>query len=362
MAPDLPVKYADGGARYADRRRDPGQRDQAREPRGRMRREPTTAHARERRADRRTAQESAGAEAFGAQLETWRARMEARAGGAASGSRRGAGAPARGHALQRAGRRQAHPAGVAVRHRAHRGLCRKTRSRRRPAPSSWCTCTRWCTTICRRWTTTICAAAGRPATRPTMRRPRCWWATRCSRWHFNCSRAIRTLPASPAIRLRLIDLLAQAIGTFGMAGGQAIDLAVQGMRLDIGQVEDMHARKTGALIRASVLMAAECAPSLDPSLYGALDALCDGRRSRLSDSGRPARCDRRCVDAGQGHRRRQRARQTHASGGHRHLRPRSSACGCCTIRRSMRSRPSASVPSRCAPWPTGCCRGSTDAR
>jgi geranylgeranyl diphosphate synthase type II len=46
---------------------------------------------------------------------------------------------------------------------------------------------------------------------------------------------------------------------------------VQGMRLDIGQVEDMHARKTGALIRASVLMAAECAPSLDASLYGALN-------------------------------------------------------------------------------------------
>jgi geranylgeranyl diphosphate synthase type II len=78
------------------------------------------------------------------------------------------------------------------------------------------------------------------------------------------------LPASPAVRLRLIDMLAQAIGTFGMAGGQAIDLAVQGMRLDIGQVEDMHARKTGAVIRASVLMAAECAPPLDPALYAAL--------------------------------------------------------------------------------------------
>ena len=78
------------------------------------------------------------------------------------------------------------------------------------------------------------------------------------------------LPASPAIRLRLIDMLAQAIGTFGMAGGQAIDLAVQGMRLDIGQVEDMHDRKTGAVIRASVLMAAECVPRLDPNLYAAL--------------------------------------------------------------------------------------------
>ena len=81
----------------------------------------------------------------------------------------------------------------------------------------------------------------------------------------------KALPASPAIRIRLIDMLAQAVGTFGMAGGQAIDLAVQGMRLDIAQVEDMHARKTGAVIRASVLMAAECAPSLDPGLYAALN-------------------------------------------------------------------------------------------
>jgi len=83
------------------------------------------------------------------------------------------------------------------------------------------------------------------------------------------------LPASAAIRLRLIDILAEAIGTFGMAGGQAIDLSVQGTRLDIGQVEDMHARKTGALIRASVLMAAECAPPLDPKLYAALSRFAD---------------------------------------------------------------------------------------
>jgi farnesyl diphosphate synthase len=78
------------------------------------------------------------------------------------------------------------------------------------------------------------------------------------------------LPSSPSIRLRLIDMLAHAIGTLGMAGGQAIDLASQGKRLDIGQVEDMHARKTGAVIRASVLMAAECAPSLEEGLYAAL--------------------------------------------------------------------------------------------
>jgi len=78
------------------------------------------------------------------------------------------------------------------------------------------------------------------------------------------------LPAAPAIRLRLIDLLSEASGTFGMAGGQAIDLEVQGKQLEIAQVEDMHARKTGAVIRASVLMAAECAPQLATHLYAAL--------------------------------------------------------------------------------------------
>jgi farnesyl diphosphate synthase len=78
------------------------------------------------------------------------------------------------------------------------------------------------------------------------------------------------LPASAEVRLRLVGILAEASGTFGMAGGQAIDLAVQGKALDVGQVEDMHARKTGALIRASVLMAATCMPALEPRLHEAL--------------------------------------------------------------------------------------------
>jgi farnesyl diphosphate synthase len=78
------------------------------------------------------------------------------------------------------------------------------------------------------------------------------------------------LPAAPAVRLRLIELLAEASGSFGMAGGQAIDLAVQGKQLDLAQVEEMHSRKTGALIRVSVMMAAACAPSPDSRLQEAL--------------------------------------------------------------------------------------------
>ncbi len=67
------------------------------------------------------------------------------------------------------------------------------------------------------------------------------------------------VPADPVVRLKLIDILAEASGTAGMAGGQALDLAAQGSTLTLAAIEDMHARKTGALIRASVMMASHCA-------------------------------------------------------------------------------------------------------
>jgi len=79
-----------------------------------------------------------------------------------------------------------------------------------------------------------------------------------------------SLPSSPATRLRLVELLADASGSFGMAGGQAIDLEAQGRRLNLAQVEEMHSRKTGALIRVSVMMAAACASSLDSRVHEAL--------------------------------------------------------------------------------------------
>ncbi|HEY4645522.1 MAG TPA: farnesyl diphosphate synthase [Steroidobacteraceae bacterium] len=63
----------------------------------------------------------------------------------------------------------------------------------------------------------------------------------------------------PRVRARLIELLADASGTDGMAGGQALDLAAVGRKLSIAELEDIHRRKTGALIRASVLMGAAAA-------------------------------------------------------------------------------------------------------
>jgi farnesyl diphosphate synthase len=60
------------------------------------------------------------------------------------------------------------------------------------------------------------------------------------------------------LQARLVRLLARASGQAGMAGGQAIDLASVGHALDEASLRDMHQRKTGALLRASVQMGAAC--------------------------------------------------------------------------------------------------------
>ncbi|MBL8317439.1 MAG: polyprenyl synthetase family protein [Burkholderiaceae bacterium] len=62
----------------------------------------------------------------------------------------------------------------------------------------------------------------------------------------------------PLLQARLCGLLARAAGSEGMAGGQAIDLASIGLSLTESQLRDMHRRKTGALLQASVLMGAAC--------------------------------------------------------------------------------------------------------
>jgi len=74
---------------------------------------------------------------------------------------------------------------------------------------------------------------------------------------------------APALQARLCGLLARAAGHAGMAGGQAIDLAATGKALDEDCLRDMHRRKTGALLQASVLMGAATGPC-NPRAWGAL--------------------------------------------------------------------------------------------
>lgn len=76
---------------------------------------------------------------------------------------------------------------------------------------------------------------------------------------------------SPSARLQMVRILADASGTAGMAGGQALDLAAVGRNLSLDELEAMHRLKTGALIRASVLIAASAALQLAPAALEALD-------------------------------------------------------------------------------------------
>jgi len=67
------------------------------------------------------------------------------------------------------------------------------------------------------------------------------------------------LTDDPALRLTMVNTLALAAGSRGMAGGQAIDLEATGKTLSQAELEYMHVRKTGALISAAVKLGALCA-------------------------------------------------------------------------------------------------------
>ena len=77
--------------------------------------------------------------------------------------------------------------------------------------------------------------------------------------------------ADPALRVQMLGVLAQAAGSRGMVGGQAIDLAAVGRELSLAELENMHVHKTGALIRASVLLGALSQPAIEPGVLDRLD-------------------------------------------------------------------------------------------
>jgi farnesyl diphosphate synthase len=83
------------------------------------------------------------------------------------------------------------------------------------------------------------------------------------------------LADDPARNAELLQLFALACGSRGMAGGQAIDLAEIGQVLSLAELERMHHLKTGALIRAAVLLGAGCGERLDSGQYAALARFAD---------------------------------------------------------------------------------------
>ncbi|MFC5513913.1 polyprenyl synthetase family protein [Massilia jejuensis] len=90
------------------------------------------------------------------------------------------------------------------------------------------------------------------------------------------AQAFQTLADSdtlaPARLVPMLRMLAQAAGSGGMCGGQAIDLDSVGIALNLAQLERMHQLKTGALLRAAVLLGAMTGTELTDAQRDALGA------------------------------------------------------------------------------------------
>ncbi len=92
----------------------------------------------------------------------------------------------------------------------------------------------------------------------------------------------------PLRRLKMIEQLAAACGSRGMAGGQILDLAAEGQQLNLAELENLHIHKTGALIRSCVqlvLLAAEGPQRPSQAMCSALDhyAKCIGLAFQVRD-------------------------------------------------------------------------------
>jgi farnesyl diphosphate synthase len=78
------------------------------------------------------------------------------------------------------------------------------------------------------------------------------------------------LADDPRAQLDMVRILASAAGSRGMAGGQQLDLEATGKSLSVPELELMHIHKTGALIRAAVMLGAACGRA-DAETHASLD-------------------------------------------------------------------------------------------
>ncbi|RMF97879.1 MAG: polyprenyl synthetase family protein [Gammaproteobacteria bacterium] len=93
--------------------------------------------------------------------------------------------------------------------------------------------------------------------------------------------AFQVLSSDPALlpfpdaQVALVRLLAEACGSEGITGGQAIDLASEGRQLDAAELEHMYRLKTGRLLRASIMAPACCPPRPATEIRHALERFSD---------------------------------------------------------------------------------------
>lgn len=83
------------------------------------------------------------------------------------------------------------------------------------------------------------------------------------------------LDIQPANKLKIINLVSRAIGLLGMVGGQTIDWLSTGKKISLEQLKEMHALKTGALLKASILAGYLAGEEFDTSQYNQLEKIAD---------------------------------------------------------------------------------------
>jgi farnesyl diphosphate synthase len=76
-------------------------------------------------------------------------------------------------------------------------------------------------------------------------------------------------------QLSLIQQLSRAAGYQGMCGGQALDMSATNQQIDLTQLEQLHQLKTGALLKAAVVMAATCAKNITSQQFDLLGQYAD---------------------------------------------------------------------------------------
>ena len=72
-------------------------------------------------------------------------------------------------------------------------------------------------------------------------------------------------------KLRIIQQIAGAIGVQGMVGGQTIDWLSTGKKISLAELQEMHLLKTGALLRASIVVGYLAGSSYNLEQYQAID-------------------------------------------------------------------------------------------
>jgi farnesyl diphosphate synthase len=80
---------------------------------------------------------------------------------------------------------------------------------------------------------------------------------------------------SDSKKIKLIQLLSYASGYQGMCGGQALDLAATNHAIDLPALERLHSLKTGALLKACILMACHCATDVSNETMAKLSEYAD---------------------------------------------------------------------------------------